>query len=536
VKVADHLAGRMDLDRVLRPDVSVDDSSADDDRRHLDLGVHLGPVPDDERIVALDLALEDAVDTNAPLEMELPLELSAASEQGRDLGGRELLFHAVGPTRPWGRQATPGRTRRRASWRVETEEDAGPETDELTGDLGWRHPAGGHEVFHRPSLPLIVSSVGLLALVGSPCEVRAQEVGPSREELASAVHRPIDKDQSDNPLRGSALFLEQSMTTQTARLNPAEQSYVPLYEIWLSFRPRYYFNQHWSVRGRFDYTKELTNDQTTTYYREDVFGDIWTDLVYSSALDTLWPGTKVSVGVRALWPTSKASQANGTYVTLGALAGAVHKFEIRGEEAPTFNNFHVGLSFTYLHPFSNATTPTSYGDFQYTRQDVGDDNRSIISDQISGTTLVDHSLLVVLDTGVQITPKLSLSLDDILINQWHYAPTGSGIVTTTGPVNPTLVGDTQYTPSNWVIVGLDYTLFDELALGLGYYSVATQIAPDGQRRTLFGSDNLFWSPDARVFFSITANLDAVFDDAVHHRYSLQQAAQDQRVSHVTGGM
>ena len=103
------------------------------------------------------------------------------------------------------------------------------------------------------------------------------------------------------------------MTTQTARLaSSAEQSYVPLYELWLSFRPRYYFGEHWSVRGRFDYTKELTNNQTTTYYREDVFGDIWTDLVYSSALDTLWPGTKVNLGVRALWPTSKASQANGT--------------------------------------------------------------------------------------------------------------------------------------------------------------------------------------------------------------------------------
>ena len=94
----------------------------------------------------------------------------------------------------------------------------------------------------------------------------------------------------------------------------------------------------------------------------------------------------------------------------------------------------------------------------------------------------------------------------------------------------------QFTPSNWVILGVDYALFDELDLGLGYYSVASQIAPDGQRRTLFGSDNLFWSPDARVFFDITANLDALFDDAVHHRYSLQQAAQDRRISHVTGGM
>ena len=240
-------------------------------------------------------------------------------------------------------------------------------------------------------------------------------------------HRPIDKDQSDNPLRGSTLLLEQSMTTQTARLEPsAEQSYVPLYELWLSFRPRYYFGEHWSVRGRFDYTKELTNNQTTTYYREDVFGDIWTDLVYSTRLDTLWPGTKASLGVRALWPTSKASQANGTYVTLGAIARrgpqvrdprrgrAVVQRLSRGPElhvpapvhAPRRRRPRTATSSTRGKTWATTTTRSSATRFR---------------DRRSSTTA-----LVVLDTGLQITPKLSLTLDGILINQWHYAPTGSG--------------------------------------------------------------------------------------------------------------
>ena len=80
----------------------------------------------------------------------------------------------------------------------------------------------------------MVSLVGLLALAAAPRELRAQEVGPSREELASSVHhRPIDKDQGDNPLRGSTFLFEQSMTTQTTQIQPSpEQSYVPLYEIW----------------------------------------------------------------------------------------------------------------------------------------------------------------------------------------------------------------------------------------------------------------------------------------------------------------
>ena len=102
-------------------------------------------------------------------------------------------------------------------------------------------------------------------------------------------------------------------------------------------------------------------------------------------------------------------------------------------------------------------------------------------------------------------------------------------------MNPSLAGDTQYTPNTWFIADVDYTLFDELDLSLGYYNLAGEIAPDGQRRGLFGSDNVFWSPDARVFFDITANLDVLFDDAVHHRYSLQQAAEDRRMRHL-GGM
>jgi hypothetical protein len=406
----------------------------------------------------------------------------------------------------------------------------------LTGDLGRRHPAGGQEVFHRRPLTLLpLAGLSLLATVASAVTVarpaRAQEVGPSREELASAArHRPFDSDQGDNPLRGSTFLVEQSMTTQTTQLQPgAEQSYVPLYEIWLSLRPRYYFNEHWSVRARFDYTKELTNNQATTYYREDVFGDIWTDLVYGTPIAALWPGTKVKAGVRAQWPVSKVSQGSGTYVTAGALASVTHKFAINGDDAPVLNEAHVELGVTYLHPFTNTTTPTAYGN--YTLTDVGEDGdyhgskASIISDQVQGTTVVDHSLWAVVDTGLQITPKLSVTLDWVLINQWHYPPPNQGIQTnTTGAVNPVRTGDTIYTPNTWIIADVDYALCDELDLSLGYYNLTGEIAPDGQRRGLFGSDNIWWSPDARVFLDVTANLDVLFDDAVHKRYSRGQGA------------
>jgi hypothetical protein len=376
-----------------------------------------------------------------------------------------------------------------------------------------------------------------VALLGFASDARAQGADPSIEEAPSTVSpaessslahekpqtgrvRTTLRDESENPLRQSVLIFDQSVTTPTVGLGPTPQSYVPLYELWLSLRPRYYFNEHLSLRGRFDYTKELTNNQPTTQYREDVFGDIWTDLVYTTKVDRQWRGTKVSAGLRALWPTSKISQAAGTYVTLGVTGGAVHKFELRGEAAPALNDVHVGLTVTYLHPFSTATTPTSYGGFGYVRQNV--DGFSFLSDQIVGQTLVNHELWGILDTGIQLTPRLSLTADLIVINAWHYAPTASQAVGSSGP-------DNQFIQNVWFIGNLDYTLFDELDIGLGYYNLANAIAPNGQARTVFGSDNIWSSPDARIFFDLTANLDVLLDDATgRHKFSTKQAQASQR--------
>ena len=133
------------------------------------------------------------------------------------------------------------------------------------------------------------------------------------------------------------------MTTQTAQIQPSPaQSYVPLYELWLSFRPRYYFSEHWSVRGRFDYTKELTNDQTTTFYREDVFLDIWTDLVYSTKLDALWPRHEGEPGrPRALADVEVQPGQRHLRHARRAPAACSTSSRSAGEDAPSFNDLHV---------------------------------------------------------------------------------------------------------------------------------------------------------------------------------------------------
>ena len=77
------------------------------------------------------------------------------------------------------------------------------------------------------------------------------------------------------------------------------------------------------------------------------------------------------------------------------------------------------------------------------------------------------------------------------------------------------INDQQFTQLAWFVLAADYEVIPEMSIGLGYYNLANSVAPDGTVRTIFGSgeDSLLWSPDARVFLDVTANLDRLFEDA-----------------------
>jgi hypothetical protein len=348
-----------------------------------------------------------------------------------------------------------------------------------------------------------------------------------------------DKD----PLRGSTLMLDQSATTNTLGIENAELSKVPLYEWWVSLRPRWNFSDHFRVQARIDYYKEpFTNGEQTTYAHEDVFGDIWTDAVYQTPLaeSGRWKNTKVSAGARAIWPTSKISQAQGMFVSLGGLAGISQKLPIQGEDARWLNSARLGLSFTYLHAFTQDTTAAT-SNLSYFSQGV--DGRPLFSGQLTGQTLSEHTLYAIVDTGLQITPKLGFTLDWILINQWHYRPTVTQVQTATGPATPTsLQPDNQFTQLGWLLTDLEYEVIPEMSIGLGYYNLANTIGPNGQANSLFagGENNLLWSPDARVFLDVTANLDKLFEDA-SGKYKTKtgqtaQAAREARARRIAEGI
>lgn len=173
-----------------------------------------------------------------------------------------------------------------------------------------------------------------------------------------------------------------------------------------------------------------------------------------------------------------------------------------------------------------ATTPTSPS-FFYLRQDT--EGRSFTSDQIAATTNTVHALTLSAHAEMQITPKVGVKLDEIFINDWHYAPTGNVTVpiaggTTAVPRSPI---DQQFLETSWFIAGIDYDVIDELTLTLGYYNLQNYLSYQGEHRTLFGSDNIWWSPDARFFFTVTANLDAIYARAAHLPPPAKETVQNQ---------
>jgi hypothetical protein len=342
---------------------------------------------------------------------------------------------------------------------------------------------------------------------------------------------------SKNPFRGSTLTFDQSISTATIGVGDTPQSYMPVYQWWWSFRPRFYFTDHLYLSARFDFYKEFTNSDegqsgATTDYREDDFGDIWASLIYEQAL-TKSGNTKVSGGLRFLFPTSKASQAADIYVQAGAVATITQKVPIHDASAKFLNDVHFRFFTWYNHPFSQYTTPGNSG-FSYVRENT--DDQSFLSDQLAGTTLIDHQLMFNVEAAVQITPRLDFAIDLYEINQWHYSlPAGGCTKITTGcaPITNTEtsatgpVSDQEFVQLTWFAADLNWDVFDQVSLGIGYYNLQNELSNTGQNRGFFGANNIWWSPDARFFFDITANLDAIYD-SLAPKGSMKKAAQQAR--------
>src|SRR5690606_36616479 len=104
VQVAADLRLALEFDGLLGVDVAGDPTARDDHRPGVDLGLHVGALADDQRILRVDLAGEGALDADRYFEGELALELPSPTEEGGELCGAVHLFPTLHPdlSRPRG--------------------------------------------------------------------------------------------------------------------------------------------------------------------------------------------------------------------------------------------------------------------------------------------------------------------------------------------------------------------------------------------------------------------------------------------------
>jgi hypothetical protein len=121
--------------------------------------------------------------------------------------------------------------------------------------------------------------------------------------------------------------------------------------------------------------------------------------------------------------------------------------------------------------------------------------------------MLSNELWASTEASLELVPKVELSLAYVHIASWSYAPPESSIcTTTTGCVTPRrLDSATTYHAIGWLTSSVSMSWLDELSVSFGYYNQAGQLGPDGRRR------NPLWSPDARIFLTLTANLDAIYE-------------------------
>src|SRR6185295_10404752 len=90
------------------------------------------------------------------------------------------------------------------------------------------------------------------------------------------------------PWHGSILLLDQSVTTQTVHIGADYQTYDPVYEWWIAFKPRYYFYESdvesVNLNLWMNLYHEFTNSDTTTRTNENVIGPSYLALSYGRTL------------------------------------------------------------------------------------------------------------------------------------------------------------------------------------------------------------------------------------------------------------
>ncbi|MFI5297895.1 MAG: hypothetical protein ACHREM_07320 [Polyangiales bacterium] len=334
---------------------------------------------------------------------------------------------------------------------------------------------------------------------------------PTGDTNDTGANLETDAPKPLNPLRGSLLFVDQSMSAATLDRNQyLSPNQVTLFELWVSPRLYYSPSEHIKFGARFDFfTEETDTEGTTTYKHETVVGDPWLTAGYSTPLKALndREGTKWGVGWTLRPPLSKASRGQGQYLATGPSASLGWNLALNGDKAKLFQSLQLTLSGSYSHAFTQCTTACPFGTNNTGAIDHGDPGAPTISldNQIRSGTLTGNTFLAAATGTLSILENLSLDVSMIGIWGENFA---LPVASVAGQSQASSANDTRLKQSTWFLAAIDWDVTKEFGLSLGYYNLNTVTGLDGTYR-----DPLYSVDGARIFFTLTAHLDALYADA-----------------------
>ncbi|MEZ4223908.1 MAG: hypothetical protein R3B13_23360 [Polyangiaceae bacterium] len=317
------------------------------------------------------------------------------------------------------------------------------------------------------------------------------------------------------PWRGTSFGWDHSVTTETLGVGQEIQTRNPTYEMSFVLQPRYYLweeeeaEQSISLRARLDLIREFTNSDSTTNQGEWTFSDFSIFPQYSRTL-AKDGDMSTSFGARVptlQFPTSKVSANNGRILSAGAQVFVGQQVPLMGTESDVLQTASATLRLGYKHWFTQATQPTN-SDLERVR--LGPDGRSAPGDQLGGAAFAEHEASVDVLADIAIAEKVSLGLLFSWRPSWKYEFDSSKPVCNvlTGCETPQQVNDpNNFSVVTWFNPEVSVDPIDELNVAVGYANVTLQVGPDGKRR------NMFYSPDARVYATLTANIDKIYQSA-----------------------
>ena len=313
------------------------------------------------------------------------------------------------------------------------------------------------------------------------------------------------------PWHDTYLYWDNAVSAATLGVGRDYQTRNPLYEMTFGLRPRYYFVENErvtvSARGDLGVVSERTNSDTTSSQGEWSATDFefwgsYTNILRQTESDL----TEFAIRVpRLLLPTSKISYDSGKLLGLGVRVGGREEIVLAGRGARFFPSVELFAKVDYGYQFTNSEVPTN-GALERIR--MGPEGRSIVSDQLGGATLAQHAAVFGLASWLHVHPRLNWVTSLELRSAWKY-PVNHDVqicgVVLTGCTQASGVADPQ------TRLALTYfqtefwgRLTDTLELTFGYANLATQLAPDGRRRSVV------YSPEARFYLTLNVYLDHLY--------------------------